>query len=73
MDARLSGFIDRLAHQDEADAERELRGYSKRGRQTLKFDWPARARKEQRPPPGEWQKWLYLGGRGAGKTRAGGE
>ena len=37
------------------------------------FDWQNRAREEQLPPEGGWQKWLYLGGRGAGKTRAGGE
>ena len=27
----------------------------------------------QRPPPGNWRVWLCLGGRGAGKTRAGAE
>ncbi|WP_370426857.1 DNA-packaging protein [Oceanicella actignis] len=27
----------------------------------------------QLPPPGEWRTWLILGGRGAGKTRAGAE
>jgi len=28
-------------------------------------------RKEQRPPEGAWSTWLFLGGRGAGKTLAG--
>jgi phage terminase large subunit-like protein len=32
-----------------------------------------RARPEQLPPPGNWRIWLYLGGRGAGKTRSGAE
>ena len=27
----------------------------------------------QRPPEGKWRSWLVLGGRGAGKTRAGAE
>ncbi len=27
----------------------------------------------QRPPPGDWRAWVILGGRGAGKTRAGAE
>lgn len=27
----------------------------------------------QRPPAGDWRTWLFLGGRGAGKTRAGAE
>ena len=39
----------------------------------LKYEWRIHARREQLPPEGDWQKWLYLGGRGAGKTRAGAE
>jgi phage terminase large subunit-like protein len=35
--------------------------------------WYFWARDEQRPPEGRWNTWLYLGGRGAGKTRAGAE
>ena len=36
--------------------------------------WWMRARPDQLPPPGEgWLTWLVLGGRGAGKTRAGAE
>lgn len=31
------------------------------------------ARPEQRPPTWAWRVWLYLAGRGAGKTRAGAE
>jgi phage terminase large subunit-like protein len=31
------------------------------------------ARDEQWPPPGDWRVWLYLAGRGAGKTRSGAE
>jgi hypothetical protein len=30
-----------------------------------------RARTGQRPPAGDWRVWGYVGGRGAGKTRAG--
>ena len=36
-------------------------------------NWPLWARSEQLPPPGDWTTWLYMGGRGAGKTRAGAE
>jgi phage terminase large subunit-like protein len=39
----------------------------------FKYDWARHARSEQLPPEGDWQKWLYLGGRGAGKTRSGAE
>ena len=38
-------------------------------------DWPTWARPDQLPPPepAVWRTWLILGGRGAGKTRAGAE
>lgn len=44
----------------------------------LAYDWHVWARDEQLAPPatatGEpWRTWLFLGGRGAGKTRAGAE
>jgi phage terminase large subunit-like protein len=35
--------------------------------------WETWARDEQLPPDGDWRIWLFLGGRGAGKTRAGAE
>jgi phage terminase large subunit-like protein len=39
----------------------------------LEDDWAAWARDDQLPPGGDWTTWLLLGGRGAGKTRAGAE
>src|SRR6185503_15532633 len=36
-------------------------------------DWNFWARPSQLPPDGDWRIWLFLGGRGAGKTRAGAE
>jgi phage terminase large subunit-like protein len=39
--------------------------------EALSDDWSAHARPEQLPPPGDWTIWLYLAGRGAGKTRSG--
>lgn len=36
-------------------------------------DWSFLARDEQLPPPGDWAFWIYLAGRGAGKTRTGAE
>ena len=35
--------------------------------------WPIWARPAQLPPGGTWRTWLFMGGRGAGKTRAGAE
>jgi phage terminase large subunit-like protein len=39
----------------------------------LRDDWPTWGRADQMPPAGDWTTWLLLGGRGAGKTRAGAE
>jgi phage terminase large subunit-like protein len=40
----------------------------------LMWDWRAWARPEQLPPSGDdWAIWLYLAGRGAGKTRSAAE
>lgn len=36
-------------------------------------DWRFWARNEQIAPGGLWRSWLFMGGRGAGKTRAGAE
>lgn len=40
---------------------------------SLYFDWPLWAENAQREPDGDWTTWLMIGGRGAGKTRAGAE
>ncbi len=42
-------------------------------REALLKYWELWARDDQLPPAGEWRNWLILGGRGAGKTRAGAE
>jgi phage terminase large subunit-like protein len=41
--------------------------------EALLYDWPAYARPEQLAPPGDWQGWLIISGRGWGKTRSGAE
>jgi len=38
-----------------------------------RFPFLCLARPAQRPPRGPWRTWLFIGGRGAGKTRAGAE
>jgi phage terminase large subunit-like protein len=35
--------------------------------------WRAKARPSQLPPPGDWNGWLVMAGRGFGKTRTGAE
>lgn len=39
----------------------------------LAYHWPLWARPEQLAPPGDWQAWVILAGRGWGKTRTGAE
>lgn len=39
----------------------------------LPWIWAFWAREDQLPPPDTWTSWVMLGGRGAGKTRAGAE
>ncbi len=39
----------------------------------IAFNWLVWAMPHQLPPEGDWTTWLLLGGRGAGKTRAGAE
>jgi phage terminase large subunit-like protein len=39
----------------------------------LMWDWSVWGRPEQQAPAGDWAIWMYLAGRGAGKTRAAAE
>jgi len=41
--------------------------------ETLMWDWKSWGRPEQIAPEGDWNIWIYLAGRGAGKTRAAAE
>ncbi len=45
----------------------------KAGAQTASLMWRLNAHEHQQEPTGDWTTWLILGGRGAGKTRAGAE
>ena len=54
-------------------AEAFLAAFSERELSTLRHDWDQWARPSQLPPPGDWITWLYLAGRGTGKTRTAAE
>ena len=62
-----------LAQQPPEVRSRWLAELSEDDRAALLTDWRFLARPEQLPPPGDWTTWLFLGGRGAGKTRSGAE
>jgi len=40
---------------------------------TLMWDWSVWGRPEQQAPQGDWNIWMYMAGRGAGKTRTAAE
>lgn len=50
-----------------------LRGLNNESAADALVLWKLWARPEQMPPLWDWRVWLYLGGRGAGKTRSGAE
>ena len=50
-----------------------LRGLPEPEAARLTYNWPLYARDSQLPPPGDWDTWLILAGRGFGKTRTGAE
>ncbi len=55
------------------ELRRVLQALSRRDRVRALKCWWFWAHDAQCPPPGDWRIWLFLGGRGAGKTRAGAE
>ena len=55
------------------DSEKRLRRLPPDDLLWMDHLWEFWARDDQLPPPGDWLTWLVLGGRGAGKTRAGAE
>ena len=50
-----------------------LRGLPEPEAARLTYNWPLYARDSQLPPPGDWDTWMILAGRGFGKTRTGAE
>src|SRR5262245_65379976 len=53
--------------------ERLMQSWSASQLDHLRNDWNFWGRREQIAPVGPWRVWLFMGGRGAGKTRAGAE
>lgn len=54
-------------------ARRKLRKIRRHELERIEESWEFWARDAQLPPGGDWRIWLFLGGRGSGKTRAGAE
>lgn len=62
-----------LAELSEEEREAFLADLSPAVLAKLKYDWDFWARPNQLPPPGDWNTWVVLAGRGFGKTRMGSE
>lgn len=62
-----------LASLSEEEREEYLSRLTDEAKAQLKWDWDFWARPNQKAPPGNWNTWLVLAGRGFGKTRMGSE
>ncbi len=62
-----------LASLTQAQRKAFLASLTPKELESLNYDWGFWARPEQREPSSNWDTWLILAGRGAGKTRTGAE
>jgi len=69
----LISALDIVSQLDEEAIKGLLSGLTPNQIEGLLNSWPFWAREEQRPPEDDWTTWIFLGGRGAGKTRSGAE
>lgn len=62
-----------LASSSDAEIWEKVEGLSEKEVEAHYFDWAQWAYAQQREPEGDWTTWLFMGGRGCGKTRTGAE
>ena len=67
----IGGKLDRI--RDAIAAETFLNSLDDEALAALPYMFSFWAMPHQVPPTGDWRTWIILGGRGAGKTRAGAE
>lgn len=65
--------ISSLSKLSKSEVAKLVEKLSNREADELFYNWEFVGRKEQHAPPGEWQYWLLMAGRGFGKTRTGAE
>ncbi|MHA6729848.1 baseplate multidomain protein megatron [Devosia sp. A369] len=56
-----------------ADGKTQVEALSEAAVVDMFYDWNRWAYEQQKEPEGDWTTWLFLGGRGCGKTRTGAE
>lgn len=70
----MQSQIERLASLPESERAQIIAGFSGNEIEALLHDWRGfNARPDQVAPPGDWDIWIALAGRGWGKTRTGAE
>lgn len=62
-----------MTSSSDAESLAEVEALSDKDVEARYFDWGRWAYEQQREPEGDWTTWLFLGGRGCGKTRTGAE
>lgn len=72
-EAETPRWFQDLHRANDAEKARFVATLDRHERQRWRHLWALWARQAQLPPPGLWQVWLILAGRGFGKTRAGAE
>jgi predicted phage terminase large subunit-like protein len=73
MAAEFQYHASYVASLSEAERSAWLASLTQDEAEFLDYDWRFWARPEQVAPPGDWHTWLYLAGRGSGKTRSAAE
>ena len=66
-------IAEKVAKLPQVEIDPLFSGYTHNDYASLDFDWSFWRRPEQIAPPGTWDNWLILAGRGFGKTRTGAE
>ncbi len=69
----LRAELDHLSNHDECIQKKFISGLNEIEAEFVLRDWPLWGRENQFPQLDGWKTWVLLGGRGAGKTRAGAE
>lgn len=69
----MSDCLDSLAKLSSAEQSKLIASLSDADALELLHTWRVWARDSQLPPSGAWRTWMFMAGRGSGKTRAGAE
>ncbi len=69
----LRGALECLSQLSTKDRLKLVKQLTEKDAEFALKDWPLWGRKNQFPENSKWKTWMLLGGRGAGKTRAGAE